>query len=101
MTPWIRIVIILTVVAGVLVLLRPRPLFVVAIEDGKARVRRGKVPEAFIRDCDYLSSEYGIRAGVIQGFWGSGKVKLQFSRHIPEAHHQRFRNVWNYPAKPI
>jgi hypothetical protein len=86
-------------VAGVLVaaiaLFRPRPAVVIEIVDGKLSVTRGKVAARVLSDIEQLCAEYRIQSGTIRVFNGKSPTLLRFSTHIPAAHHQRIRNVWN------
>ena len=89
-------IVLAAVVVGVIALSRPRPIIAVVFHGGKPRVTRGKVPAAFLDNCDILGSELRIRRGTIRGVRRrDGRISLEFSRGIPGESHQRFRNVWN------
>src|SRR6185436_2124585 len=81
--------------AGVILLLRPRPRFVVSVREGKPRVDRGKVPPRFVAFVEETCAERGIRRARISGFQTGRRITLRFSKGIPERDHQKFRNVWN------
>jgi hypothetical protein len=77
-------------------LFRPKPVFVLKIENGKVRVIKGKVPRGFIEDCERLISENDLRRGTIKAVKMSGRVSLRFSYSIPKRHHQQFRNAYGF-----
>jgi hypothetical protein len=69
--------------------------FVVRIDDGAARLVRGKVAAAMLRQVEEICREHGVRRGEVYGrLWGRRRVRLAFSRGIPPACRQRLRNVW-------
>ncbi|MCZ6795116.1 MAG: DUF3634 family protein [Planctomycetota bacterium] len=74
---------------------RPDPSFILEIRDGRLEVSRGKVARRFLQECRRLVDAHGIADGTIRGFGDAEHVSLEFSREIPEAHHQRFRNVFH------
>src|SRR5262249_4336862 len=68
--------------------------FVVRIDSGAARLVRGKVTAALLRQVEEICQEHGVRGGEVYGrLWGR-RVRLSFSRGIPPACRQRLRNVW-------
>jgi hypothetical protein len=69
------------------------PVFVVAIEEGRARVEKGVPSQAFLNDCGEIARSFGIQSGFIYGCRGGG---LRFSSDIPDESHQRFRNVLGF-----
>ena len=77
-------------------LLRPKAVIVLKIENGKVRVIKGKVPRGFIEDCERLISENNLRRGTIRAVKISGRVSLRFSYSIPKRHHQQFRNAYRF-----
>lgn len=81
------------VMIGALFLLGPRPVFVVLIRDGKATVRRGKVPGRLLVDWEELSRDSGIRNAKIRAYRRRRQVALRFSSGVPEEQRQKFRNV--------
>ena len=83
------------VIVAFVIILTPKPAFVIVIKAGRPRVKRGKVSKAFVEDCRKLCSEAGISDGIIKGKRKSGRITLWFSQHIPKVNHQQFRNAWN------
>ena len=82
-------------VVAIIVKMTHRPArFVVAIRNGTVEVRKGRVPGAFLADCELLCRENGLASGTIRGVEKDGRVELRFSGDIPARHHQRFRNVY-------
>lgn len=69
------------------------PRFTVRVNGGTVRLVRGRVTPSFLRDCQALVSESGIRDGWIRGTGGPGNPRLDFSSGIGEKDRQRFRNV--------
>ncbi len=90
----LRIVIATAVVVLVFWFLLPRADFVLAIDEGKVRLKRGKVLGQFVAECQQICAEWKVERGSIRGVRYSGRVALRFSREIPPEHHQRFRNAW-------
>jgi hypothetical protein len=75
-------------------ILHPRPVFVVLIRNGTARVSRGKVPRAFLAEVSDECRRSGLSNGVVKGVRRGPRLSLAFSRSIPEECRQRLRNVW-------
>jgi hypothetical protein len=83
--------------AGVILrilLIAPRPAFVVELKEGKALVKRGKVQSRFLRSCEQIAADCAVREGTIRGIRRGRGISLAFSRALPESTHQRFRNAW-------
>ncbi len=80
-----------------LMLWHARLVFSVELRDGAARVRRGKPPSGFVRGCEDVARQYGLKQGRIQAVRTDRGVELRFSRHLPPKTHQAFRNVWTPP----
>lgn len=74
--------------------LSPHYVFVIGIEGGKPRVRRGKVTKAFLGRVAEVCRECGVARGWIGGVLHGRRVALQFSRHFPSGAQQRLRNEW-------
>jgi hypothetical protein len=89
----------LFVVAGLAVLialawvaLRPRYAFIISIEDGVARVSQGRVAAGVLQDMSEICSR--CRGGFIRGIRVQDRVRLLFSREIPQDCRQRIQNIW-------
>lgn len=95
MHPVIAILIMGFVVAGVIYWMKPKPLFVVAISDGHATATQGEVSNRFLRECERISSMYDLTDGRIEGSLCGKRVRLRFSKSIPQEYHQNFRNVFH------
>lgn len=65
------------------------PLVLVIREDGVSAAK-GRIPAATLRQLHEVLDEAGIRSGTIHA---SGAGRYSFSRHVPEAVHQRLRNI--------
>ncbi|MBK1735591.1 hypothetical protein CKO15_09900 [Halorhodospira abdelmalekii] len=74
-----------------------RYVFIVAIENGKIRIKRGSPPEKFLRSCRIVVYLHKLQRGKIYGERTAAGVELSFSREIPERPRQAFRNVWDSP----
>jgi len=96
MSDFLTFFVIVTAVAIIFVLLRPKPVFVIAIGAGRIKGYRGKIPRGFKEDCEHLVSELSLKRGIIKGVRKAGKVRLRFSFLIPKSCHQRFRNAWHF-----
>lgn len=75
-------------------LLRPKPVFLIEIADGKVSEHSGKLPQGFISDCHEIIESNEIQQGTISGAKDGERIRLKFSASIPEDSHQQFRNVW-------
>lgn len=63
---------------------------VIQIRAGSAHGLKGKLVAGLLADIAAVAKEAGLAAGEI---WIEASGKIRFSREIPEALHQRFRNV--------
>jgi hypothetical protein len=91
----LSLLLILIVAVAAAVVFWPRPEFIVDFHEGRAEIRRGKVPRGFAEDCRRLGAECGIRSGRVSGTRGARGIELRFSADIDPADQQRFRNVWS------
>ena len=80
-----------------LMLWHARQVFSVELRDGTARVRRGKPPAGFLRGCEDVARQFGLKRGRIAAVRTDTGVQLRFSRDLPAKTHQAFRNVWTPP----
>ena len=94
MHPLLVILMIGVVIAGALYLMKPRPVFVVQLKDGQAITIQGKVAGYFLRECERIAAMYQLSDGRIEGCRAGQRVRLRFSKSIPQEYHQNFRNVW-------
>jgi hypothetical protein len=92
----IRLILVAAALIGAVIVLRPRPAFVIRVRDGKVSLARGRLSKKFLEDCQNLISECGIPHATIRGFSKADRVSLRFSRHVPASCHQRFRNIWGF-----
>lgn len=74
-----------------------RVRFIIELEGGAARLRRGDPPSAFVRACSDVARLHRIASGRIVGVRTGSGIALQFSADIPSRAHQAFRNVWIPP----
>ena len=91
----IALIIVFAIVAKVFL---PKPLFVINIKSGKAFASHGKVPKAFLNECELICSESHITKGKIKGIRFSNRISLRFSYHIPKTAHQKFRNAYSFSS---
>jgi len=74
-------------------LVQPRPVFVIVIENGVARLKSGKVTAATLSDVATICRENGITRGRIAGHVRAGRqVALKFSREFSPGLQQQIRN---------
>ena len=85
------------IVLLVLFLRHVRVRFIIDLDGGQARVRRGDPPAAFVRGCSDVARMYRVQVGRILGVRTGNGVELRFSKEIPERAHQPFRNIWVPP----
>lgn len=69
------------------------PVFVITFRDGRASLARGAVPGRCLADCAAIAADFDLTRGHVDGVRRGGRLRLRFSPSIPEASHQRFRNV--------
>ncbi|WP_373025903.1 DUF3634 family protein [Thioalkalivibrio sp.] len=82
----------------VLFLRHVRVRFVIDLNGGKARVRRGDPPAAFVRGCSEVARLYRLSSGRIFGIRSGNGIELRFSKEIPDRAHQPLRNMWVPPS---
>ncbi|MGY3879639.1 DUF3634 family protein [Aeromonas enteropelogenes] len=70
-------------------------LFEIRLQPGKVVVKEGKVPPAFLEQIKQILRHETVR-GRILGQLDGDRVRLVFSRSIPDPVAQRFRNVFPY-----
>jgi hypothetical protein len=73
---------------------QPRPAFVVRITGGEPRAVTGTVTPAFLERVREVAAEWGITAGRVTGLPRGRRIRLAFSRHIPQRARQQLRNWW-------
>jgi hypothetical protein len=72
------------------------PAFEIVFENGTAWPRRGKIKRGFLEDCTEIARMHHIADGRIRGIRHGDAIRLDFSREIPAAAHQRLRNAWQF-----
>jgi len=77
----------------------PRTAFLIEIADGEARLRKGKISHRLVEELSSIVAESKIARGEIRGIDQVGRSSIRFSREIPEAFRQRFRNLWSIHMK--
>ncbi|TVP83435.1 MAG: DUF3634 family protein [Thioalkalivibrio sp.] len=100
MTPILILLGMLAAMAVVMVLFlrHVRVRFVIDLDGGKARVRRGDPPAAFVRGCSDVARLYRLNSGRILGIRSGNGIELRFSKEIPARAHQPLRNQWEPPT---
>ena len=89
-------VVVVIVLWCVWIALRPNYVFVIRIENGAARIDKGKATQEFLQHVSEVCREAGIRNGWIGGVARGRLVQLAFSHSIPRRCRQQLRNVWAY-----
>ena len=69
-------------------------LFEVRIKDGKAELIRGKITQAFVKECGEICRQEDLEAIVVYGVNSDYGVRLEFSANTPVSTRQKFRNIW-------
>lgn len=67
--------------------------FVLEVEAGGIRLRKGKMLNRLLREIQEIISKHEVASGWIRGFEGGGFTRWEFSADIPSALHQNLRNV--------
>ncbi len=75
--------------------LRPRPLFEIRIEHGRASITRGKAPASFAGEVLEICNRHGVERAAIRGRARASRVAIECSADIPPRCQQQIRNVWN------
>lgn len=76
-------------------ILRPRYLFEIRVEAGRAVARKGKVTQAFLDSVTEICRDAGVHNGWIGGEKRNLGSSLRFSRQFPRGVQQRLRNEWH------
>jgi hypothetical protein len=94
MGPFLQLGLLVLVAWGLWSVCQPRCAFVVRIKDGKPKVAKGTVTQAFLHQIGELFSRHHVEQGVVRGVVKSGRIALTFSGGIPPACRQQLRNLW-------
>jgi hypothetical protein len=70
------------------------PVFIVELRDGSARVRSGEPPAGLVSDISSTARDLGLNRGTFYAVRAGHGLTLDFSSDVPDAAHQRFRNVF-------
>jgi len=89
------LVLVLAAMGMVIQTARARPLFVIAIEQGRVRRVKGQASGRFLSELLEVCRRHGLARGRVLGFVRGGRVALEFSRNVPQACRQQIRNVWS------
>src|SRR5262245_51838027 len=73
---------------------QPRRVFMVRIADGEPRCVAGAVTPAFLARVREVAAAHGAKAGWVRGLARGARIRLAFSRQIPEPARQQVRNWW-------
>jgi hypothetical protein len=74
---------------------RPRPAFMIRIQDGSVVVVRGKVRRQFLHDLGDVVARAHVKTGTITSPWTqSGRVIFRFSHEFPPELQLQIRNIW-------
>src|SRR5688572_30360005 len=99
MIPWESSLLVLGTVGAVLVVAlwvadRRRYAFVICIDHGVPKLRRGNATGAFLDNVAQVCRENGIERGWVGGIRQRLRIRLVFSRSMPAACQQQLRNIW-------
>jgi hypothetical protein len=88
-------IIVLAIVGGVAWLLfSERFEFRVRISRGSLKLANGKVAHDSLAQLKEICAEWQIRRGWIGGVRRGGRLRLAFSRSVPQGCRQQIRNMW-------
>jgi Protein of unknown function (DUF3634) len=73
---------------------QPQAEFVVAVRNGVATARKGKVTDGFLSAVTEVCEEFGVTTCEIRGVARGKLISLRFPSAYPEAARQRLRNWW-------
>ncbi len=96
-TAWDYLPTVMVLSGGLLVvwlLLRPNAAFIVRIQNGTPRVRKGHVAAVLLAELAAFCAEHQLQSGTVYGIRLRGRVALAFSRNVAPADRQRIRNLW-------
>jgi len=74
--------------------MQPNYVFLIRIDNGNAKLAKGKVTPLFLSQVSDACNQAGVPRGWIGGIARGRRIKLAFSRSIPLACQQQLRNVW-------
>jgi hypothetical protein len=74
---------------------QPRVVLVVRIGNGEPRAVAGAVTLAFLQQVREMATCHGVNSGRIRGRADGTRIRLEFSRQIPDAGRQQLRNWWS------
>lgn len=81
---------------------RRRPLFVVSVRDGRARLVAGRIPPGLLDDIRDIVARPAVARGTIKGFLDKDGAALVVSGAIDDGRAQRLRNVFRlYPLAKL
>lgn len=73
---------------------RGSAVFVIQIRDGRASALQGAVTNEFLAIVEELAAQHHLDAGEIRGQARGPRIRLSFSRDIPDDLRQQLRNWW-------
>jgi hypothetical protein len=71
-----------------------RSVFVVRITYGEPRAVVGTVTPAFLQRIREVAVDHKVRTGQVSGLARGPRIRLEFSRQIPEGGRHQLRNWW-------
>jgi len=99
----IRLLVILTLVAGVLALLsrRASELFLLSMKHGRLRLERGRIPPALFAAFDDIVRNARVESGTVRAFRGPSHARLVI-HGVDGPTAQRFRNAFGiHPLRDL
>jgi hypothetical protein len=73
---------------------KPRPLFEIELLDGTLQVKVGKATPAFLQTIEEIAEANDITEATISGYANGTRIRLGFSREVPDDCRQQLRNWW-------
>ena len=90
----VAVVVAALVIAGLWYAARPKRVLLLALQQGRLHLVRGKSTTAFLEAAQSICTEFGLTDGEIRGYQRGRHVTLSFSPPFPPEVQQRLRNVW-------
>jgi uncharacterized protein DUF3634 len=75
-------------------ILEARYVFLIRVESGQPRLRKGWVTAAFLAQVAEACATGGVERGWVGGVRAGRRTALQFSRSFPPGVRQQLRNEW-------
>jgi hypothetical protein len=89
---WLLIVVVMLLVCFACL---PRYVFLLRIENGEPRVKKGKLTPAFLQFVAEACRDHGVERGWVRGVKRGKQIVLTFASGLSFGFQQRIRNGWH------